>query len=118
MAKNYICEGDRLDYTNATGVDIKSGDPVLIGSTLGVAYTDIPGELTRTVMIEGVYSLPKDAAIISQGAKVYFDADGNPVGGTAGSGALTATAEGNVYAGIAYAAAAGADATVQVKLNA
>jgi len=118
MALNRICEGKVLNYTNSTGVDIPSGAPVLIGATLGVALTDIPDTLSGPVSIEDVYSLPKDAAIIGQGAKVYFDADGNPVGGTAGSGALTATAEGNVYAGKAYAAATGADATVQVKLNA
>lgn len=118
MAKNYVCEGDRLDYTNTTGVDIKSGDPVLVGDTLGVAYTDIPNELTRTVMLEGVYVLPKATGVIPQGAKVYYDANGDPVGGTAGTGALTSIVTDNVYAGIAYAAAANGDATVQIKLNA
>lgn len=118
MAKNYICEGDRLDYTNATGVDIKSGDPVLIGSTLGVAYTDIPGELTRTVMIEGVYEIRKASGAMAQGAKLYWDADGNHVGGLSLIGALTTTDAGNVYAGRAYAAAGASDGYVKIKLNA
>jgi len=114
---NCISTGQSLNYTNNTAKDIKSGDIVVIESVVGVAITDIVVGLERAVAIVDVYALPKAAVAINQGAKLYYDVDADPVGGTAGTGALTTTAEGNVYAGKAMAAAAGADTTVQIKLN-
>lgn len=118
MALNRICEGKVLNYTNATGVDIKSGDPVLIGATLGVALTDIPDTLSGAVAIQEVFEVRKATGAIAQGAKLYWDADGNHVGGLSLIGALTTTDAGNVYAGRAYAAAGASDGYVKIKLNA
>jgi len=122
MALNFICPGKTVVYTNATDADIKSGQFVLIGALAGVALVDIAAELSGNAAIEGVYALPKTAGAITQGAKLYFDAEATPVGGTAGSGALTTSAKNaaeadNLYAGKAYAAAADAEATVKIKLN-
>jgi Uncharacterized conserved protein len=123
MALNRICEGKVLTYTNTSGVDILSGAPVLIGATLGVAITDIPNTLSGSVVIEDVYEIRKASGAIAQGAKLYWDADGNPQGsatgnGLSGTGCITTTENGNVYAGRAYHAAGATDATVQIKLNA
>lgn len=118
MAKNRICDGKILTYTNSTGADILSGSPVLIGALLGVALLDIPDELSGSVAIENVYEIRKATGAITQGAKLYWDADGNPVGGPSQTGALTTTADGNTYAGVAFAAAGSTVATVQIKLNA
>lgn len=120
--KNFICEGDSLNYLNATGVDIKPGDPVLVGETLGVAHGYITDGLEGAVFIEGVFEIRKANGAVSQGVKLYWDADGNPQGaatgnGLSGTGCLTTTANGNVYAGKAYAAAGATDATVQIRLD-
>jgi predicted RecA/RadA family phage recombinase len=118
MAVNEICKGDRMTYTNATGAAIASGDPVLVGKTLGVAVKDIAIGETETLHIERVFEIRKAATtVIAQGDNLYWDADGNPQGGTAGSGCLTNVATDNVYAGKAFAAAASTDSTVQIKLN-
>lgn len=118
MAKNRICDGKVLNYPNASGVDIASGSPVLVGKLMGVALTDIVDTLTGSVAIEGVYEIRKITGAITQGADLYWDADGNPVGLASGLGCLTTTSSGNTYAGRAYAGAGSSDATVQIKLNA
>ncbi len=114
MATNYHQDGQTVDYTNATGTDIASGDPVVIGSQLGVAITDIADTESGAVAMEGVFSIPKaTGTAINQGAAVDFDVSvGNADGGlTPATGDLTGC-------GIAWATAASGDTTVLVKLNA
>ena len=118
MANNHVMRGKHLDYTNNGSGAIKSGQFLLVGSLGAVALVDIAVGKTGSVAIEEVYSLPKVTGAIAQGAKVYWAAAGDPVGGVAGSGALTTTASGNTLAGIAAIAAASGDATVALKLNA
>ncbi len=122
MALNKICKGDRMEYTNGTAAAISAGAPVLVSKLLGVALTDIAVGDTGVLDLDGVYELRKANGAINQGDNLYFDADGNPQGaatgnGLSGTGCLTTTAEGNVYAGKAYAAAGTTDAYVQIKLN-
>lgn len=119
---NYICPGAVMDHLNESGSAILSGDPVLMGATLGVAATDIADDATGSVVIEEVFEIRKATGAIGQGVKLYWDADGNPAGavtgnGMSGTGCLTTTANGNTEAGRAYAAAESTDATVQIKLN-
>ncbi|MBU1229545.1 MAG: DUF2190 family protein [Proteobacteria bacterium] len=123
MALNKVCSGAVMDYLNESGATITSGEPVLIGATLGVALVDIADDATGSVAIEEVYEIRKATGAIGQGDLVYWDADGNPAGSTtengwSGTGCLTTTSSGNTLAGRAYAAAASDDTTVQIKLNA
>jgi predicted RecA/RadA family phage recombinase len=113
--KNYTQKGDRLIHTALT--NITGGDPVVIGTHLGVACGDIAAGASGAVAMEGVYSLPKATGVIDQGADCYFDVDGNPVGGTAGTGAITTTVSSNASAGYAFEAAASADTHIAVKLR-
>lgn len=98
-----------MPYTNTSGDDIASGDPVLVGNRLGVALGDIPdGEAGDLALCE-VWELPKKAATaIGQGVNVYWD-------DTAGE--ITDVDTDNTLAGCAFAAAAADDATIQVKLG-
>lgn len=105
--KNQVSDGGTLDYSvGAEGV--KSGDLVVVGDVAGVAMRDgKEGEIVA-LCIEGVYSLPKGAAAIPQGKKVYFStADKNIVG----------TATGNTFVGYAWSNANAADPVVNVKLS-
>lgn len=74
---NMVQDGNRITYTNATGSDIASGAPVVIGSTIGVACVDIANGATGAVAIEGVFTLPKTAGssghAIAQGDIMLFD---------------------------------------------
>lgn len=75
MATNYRSEGINVNYTNATGTDIVSGDLVVLGDNLnGVAIVDIADGSSGTVQIIGSFNLPKNTAVaIVQGDAVYWD---------------------------------------------
>ncbi len=107
MAKNYRHQGHVL--THSPSSDVLSGSLVLMNGLAGVALSDIPAGGLGAVQIQGVFTLPKGAVSVGQGAKVYWDA---------GAGALTTTASGNTLVGRAAAPASTTDATVDVILNA
>lgn len=111
MAKNFIQDGNVIDYT--APADIASGDLVLMGHCLGVAVTDIPAGSTGAVAVEGVYSLPKAAVAILAGENLTYDAS---------TGYLTnssaATAAGDLIGGaLAIAPAAEGDPRAWAKLT-
>ncbi len=105
--KNYIRSGNTINYTNATGAAIVSGQFIPVGSLFGVAETDIAINDTQAVKTTGVYAVTKDANAIAFGAKVYWD-------GTAK--VLTATSTSNTFVGFCTDAALAGDATVNVVL--
>lgn len=117
MALTHVQKGDTITITNSSGSTILSGTPVVVGDLLVVATVDIPDGMNGEAVATKVHALPKAAAeAITQGADLYWDVDGNPQGGEAGSGCLTATAA-DILVGPAWAAAADTDETVPVKLN-
>lgn len=123
MANNYVKKGDRMLYTNGSGVTITAGSPVLVGKIFGVACVDIPDGESENLIVDEVYEIRKANGVINQGADLYWDADGNPQGsltgnGLSGTGCLTTTDSGNTYAGRAFKAAGATDTTVEIKLNA
>ncbi len=118
MATNRVQPGKVLTWTNGTGAAVVSGKVVVIGTVVAVALGDIAAGAAGDVAVKEVYSVPKATGVIAQGARVYWDADGNPVGGTAGTGAATTTAASNTLMGYAAEGAASGDATVNVALNA
>ncbi|MEG6505868.1 DUF2190 family protein [Nitratidesulfovibrio sp. 1201_IL3209] len=118
MALNRIQKGDIIDYTNGGSAAIASGQVVVIGTLVGVALVDIAVGETGSVAIAEVFEVPKASGAISQGAAVYWDADGNPVDGTAGTGAATTTADGNTLAGKAFVGAASNAGSLVLLLNA
>lgn len=106
----YAQRGESLDYKNTGDTKIEANTIVVYGSKIGVTGCDIdPGEI-GTIHVMGVFEMPKaDATAIDAGAAVYWDATNNGITATAGS---------NVIAGFAAYAAAAADTTVIVKINA
>lgn len=115
MATNFVQEGKVIPFT--AGAAISSGQVVVVGSMAGVSMGDVANGSVGQLAVEGVFDIPAATAAITVGAKVYWDADGDPVGGTAGSGAATATATDNTLVGYAVAAKASGGATVRVKLD-
>lgn len=105
--KNFVQNGKKLTLT--APYDRLSGQGALVGFLFGVAIVDVVSGSDADFEVEGVYDLAKTAAdTFTVGAKVYWD-------NTAKSCTSTATA--NTLIGCATAAAAGADATVRVRLN-
>jgi predicted RecA/RadA family phage recombinase len=115
MAKNYIQEGKVIPFT-ASGAKT-SGQVVVVGSIVGVAAGDVANGAAGELIVKGVVEIPAATAEITVGAAVYWDADGDPVGGTAGSGAATATATDNTLIGYSIAAKAAAGAKIKVLLK-
>ncbi|MCW2132892.1 DUF2190 family protein [Arthrobacter sp. VKM Ac-2550] len=97
-------------YTNALHIsvtaprDIKSGDPVRVGSICGVAQIDAKSGEKVTVWLDGSYDLTVTGAIASEGMPVYITS----------AGALNTTAAGNFLFGVALGTKAAAAGPVEV----
>jgi len=109
--------GDDLDYT--PGADISAGQVVVLGSRVLVAKRAIASGDLGALSTRGLFKVVKDTSTFTAGAAVYWDEDGDPVDGDAGTGAATSSATGNEFMGIVSpdGAAATGDATVEVFLR-
>lgn len=100
--------------------DHASGDVVVNQARVGVVVDDVAtgddGVYIVGTDVHGV-EMPKATGAIARDQKVYWDEDGNPVGGVAGSGAVTTTSTANLYLGRAAEAAASGDALAVVELT-
>jgi len=108
--------GNTIDYTPAS--DVEAGQVVVVGNLVGVASRPIASGELGAIAVRGVFDVVKANVAISAGDAVYWDADGDPVGGEAGSGAATNVSTDNTFMGYAVADAAAADGTVRVTLAA
>ena len=106
MKAVYVQPGKNLDYKNETGSLIEAGSVVQIGNRIGIAGTTIPvGELGSIVM-EGIYKLPKkESEVVTLGAELAYEESG-----------MTAATEQKKAVGYAVAAAKAEDSAVLVKL--
>ncbi|MCG6216268.1 DUF2190 family protein [Vibrio furnissii] len=106
MAKNYVQDGDTIDFIAAA--DVASGSPVAIGALVGVALDDVKAGMTGVAAANGVWSLPKAAGVeIAQGVSVYLK-----------NGAITTDSAEAVAAGKAWSESAAGDSKVSVNINA
>jgi predicted RecA/RadA family phage recombinase len=109
MAKNYVQDGKVLTFTAAAALSAGAG--VLLGALFGVVQGDVASGADGEMMVAGVHTLTKSTAAGSAttlGGKVYWD-DTNEV--------VTGDATGNTLIGVALAATADGDASVDVRLN-
>ena len=86
---------------------VVSGQALLVGAKVCVAFDNAIAGATVVVCTEGVFELPKASGAIAQGAKVYWD-------DTAKN--MTATVGSNTLCGYAFAAALTGDLTIQVNI--
>ena len=116
MAKaRFVHDGNSVDYTPSQA--ITAGDVVIQGTLVGIAKLDIASSVLGALAVRGVFDVAKTAVAFTAGAAVYWDSGGDPVGGTAGTGAATTTRTGNTFMGFALAAAGQTDATVRTALR-
>lgn len=107
MAKaTYVQEGNNLDYRNFGSEKIEAGDIISLTTRVGVAGTSMDVGALGSVVVTGVFSLPKATGAIALGTLVYYNAT---------EGKITTTNT-DIPAGYAVAAAASGDTTVLVKL--
>ena len=105
--KNFRHEGRLIPCTAPAG-GVASSEGVKIGDLFGVAATTAPEGGDFELALEGVFTLPKAAGAIGQGAKVYWNA---------GNANVTTTASGNMLIGHAVAAALDGSPVVDVRLS-
>jgi len=110
----FVHDGESIDYTPGSAVD--AGQVVVQSGVVGIAKLDIAASALGALALTGIFDVVKVSGAITAGAAVYWDADGNPVGGTAGSGAATTTSTANTFMGWAVKAAAETDTTVRMVL--
>jgi len=116
MQATFVHDGLAIDYT--PGADVSAGDVVVQGGMVGIAKLDISSGVLGALALSGVFDVAKaEEAFASVGGKIYWDADGDPYGGEAGSGAATATASGNTLMGFVAKTAESTDSTVRAKLT-
>jgi len=108
--------GEAVDYTPVGDVD--AGTPIEIAGVVGVALLDIAAGAKGALALDGHFKGAKAEVAISAGDVVGWDADGDPYGGTAGSGAYTnAEADWDFAVGVALYDAAATDSLVCFDLN-
>lgn len=91
-------EGETIDYT--PGSAVSAGDVVVQGRVVGIAPQAIAASVKGTLDVTGIWNVPKDVTNFSSvGLPVYWNATGDPYGGTAGSGCATRNARGNTFMG-------------------
>lgn len=105
-------EPDAIDYTPTA--DVAAGVPVAQGNLVGITKRAIAANQLGALAMKGVYYGVKVTGAIAAGDELWWDPAGNPVGGTAGSGAITGTVGAlTIFLGYAIQAAASGDATVR-----
>jgi len=116
MAQNFqatfVQAGECIDYTPVSAV--VAGQVVVQGSMIGVAKTPIAAAALGALAVKGIFDVVKANEQQALGAALYWDADGDPYGGTAGTGCATTTSSGNTFIGFVQAAAGATDETVRV----
>jgi len=107
MQGKYLGPGLVIPYT-PSGAKL-GGDIVVVGTFVGMFIADCAANVEGALYVDGNTKVRKAQEAISFGAALYWDADGNPYNGDAGTGCLTTTSTGNTFYGFCSAAAAETD---------
>lgn len=116
LKAKFESDGELVDYTPGSSVD--AGSVVVIGNRIGIANNDIAANALGALAVCGLFRIEKKTGAITDGADVFWDSDGDSVGGTAGTGAASTAPGDGPFMGTAVGAAGNSDTHVVVKLNA
>jgi len=109
-------DGRSIDYTPGSAVD--AGTPVSQQGYVGVPINDISANALGALQVEGVFDFVKVTGAVAVGDILGWDNDGDPVGGTAGTGAATTVLDdADFLIGTCVASAVSAGAVVRTQLN-
>lgn len=101
----YRQRGETIPYTPNAAVT--AGQVIVLASRILIAKLAIEANKQGDLSTKGRFSVPKVTGAITGGARLYWDVDGDPVGGTAGTGAFTTNSALGHFAG--WASQDGAD---------
>lgn len=106
--------GRMIDYTPASAVAI--GAVVVLGELVCVCERAIAANELGALSTEGIYDFVKVNAVMSRGDKLYWDEDGDPHSGTAGTGAATTDGSKGKLIGFVLTDALAGDTSVRALL--
>ncbi|MBN1910027.1 MAG: DUF2190 family protein [Pirellulales bacterium] len=101
MTVLFVQDGNSIDYTPSA--DVAGGSVLVINDRVLVAKLDIPANVQGCLYRHGIWDVPAVGGVIADGAAVYWDEDGDPYGGVAGSGAFTTNPAGGANKFFGYA---------------
>jgi len=111
-----VAVGHNIDHTPVSAVS--AGQVVIQDNLVGIANLDIAAGVLGALSIDGIFDVVKaEEALATVGAEVFWDADGDPYDGEAGTGCITATPTANTFMGLVAAAAVSASETVRIILR-
>jgi predicted RecA/RadA family phage recombinase len=104
--------GNTIDYTPAAA---KSAGDVFVDNGKVLIFTHaVDASALAAPYIDGVFDIVKDSSNLSSAfTAVYWDDNGDPYGGTAGTGCLTSTSSGNTFVGYCIETAGATDGLVR-----
>lgn len=112
----FFAPGKEEDYT--PGVAVTAGVPLEIGGKAAFANNDIAANRLGSIVTKGLAKVVKINSAFTLVDDIWWDADGDPFGGTAGDGAATnVKADGDFYLGNLRLAALDSDTTCIIRLN-
>ena len=117
MESNFHKVGDVRPYTPAAAT---IGGAVCQVSTglAGIAVNDIAASVEDDIRIQGIFKVQAAAVVGNVGDNVWWDDDGDPYGGTAGTGAATTSAvDGDYWLGTLTVALTATAGQAYVALN-
>lgn len=97
LKTEYYKEGKALGHTAASA--ITAGDPTSLSgkSVIGVPQSDIASGDADSLEVSGLFRGWSDGSFGNVGDNVWYDSNGDPLNGTAGSGAYTTDATAGDY---------------------
>jgi predicted RecA/RadA family phage recombinase len=108
--------GDLVDYTPSGAVT--GGQVLNVGGRAAVAHSDIAASAKGAIQVKGICAIQAGAVVGNAGDNVWWDEDGNPYGGTSGTGcATTNAAVGNFWLGTLTVALTATAGVAYVDLN-
>ena len=109
-------KGEVIDYTPAAAV--AAGDIIDLGERFGIASLVIAASELGALAIKQLFRVQQAAEAIPDGIPTYWDPDGDPYNGTAGTGALTADSSKGKYLGLSVGVTTATTERAVVDLNA
>jgi len=111
-----LAAGLSIDYT--PGADVTAGTFTQYAGLIGVPANDIDDSRLGSLAVSGLFEGPLVAEIITAGDVIGWDANGDPYGGTAGSGCLTnVSGDWDYRVGVAIEAATATNGLLRFLLN-
>ena len=83
--KNFVMDGGTVTVLAPSG-GLFSGQGVVVGAIFGVSSYDAAEGDEAEIAVTGVFTLPKSAGVIAEGAIVFWDDSGKTVSNVTGAG--------------------------------